>query len=173
VHRGRVFTVFSVAVIVGGLIGAWLIPAASQVPDEVHIEAITKFKTEKDTFLDLGETGLSIGDRFIQKAPLFDEANRDDKIGASALELLILKRNGELSMGNWSFELPDGQICAAGKLRVPALRSDTGAEVAISGGTGAYAHASGILTIRSEDENEGSTGRHFYIFEIAATVDPV
>jgi hypothetical protein len=50
-------------------------------------------------------------------------------------------------MGNLSFELPDGEIMAAGKLRIRVLRSETGDEVAITGGTGAYSHASGVLTI--------------------------
>jgi hypothetical protein len=43
-----------------------VVPAASQEGGGVHIETITKYKTETDTFLDLGKRGLSASDRFIQ-----------------------------------------------------------------------------------------------------------
>jgi hypothetical protein len=169
--RGK-FLVIAGVFIVGALVTAALIPAASQEAGVVHIEGITKYKTEKDTFLDLGKRGVSVGDRFIQVSPLFDEADRDQRIGTSALELVILKARKPLVMGSWNFELPDGEITAAGKIRIPVLRSETGDEVAITGGTGAYSDASGVLTIREEDRNGRPPGRHFYIFDINATVTP-
>jgi allene oxide cyclase len=104
-----------------------------------------------DTVVDLGETGDSIGDLLMFGNDLYDATNAT-VIGRD--EGTCFRTNPGLAWEcTWTNLLADGSITVQG----PFPDSLADSELAITGGTGAYADAGGTMTLHSRDE----TGTEF------------
>lgn len=99
----------------------------------------------KAAFFDLHQDGLRLGDRIAARGPLVNEA-RTERLGTAYLQCLVHRRIIEPNRGLWNcnyvLELEDGEIMLQGlDPRGPGVY-----EMAIFGGTGAYAGATGDAT---------------------------
>lgn len=125
-------------------------PASSQQPPAtVQKAAFSKDSAERATDLDLGTKGPSAGDRIVTRGPLFDAGDTSKKVGSYTGELLNINPASLLTQMNITMIFPEGQLTVAGSLPFRRTLSDAGAVLPITGGTGAYAHASGTATMRS------------------------
>ena len=99
-----------------------------------------------DAVVDLGETGDTIGDLLAFGNDLYDAANTD-VIGRD--EGSCIRSNPGVAWEcTWSNLLADGSITVQG----PFPDSLEDSELAITGGTGAYAGAAGSMTLHARDD---------------------
>lgn len=125
-------------------------PASSPQPAAaVQKAAFSKDSAERATDLDLGKKGPSTGDRIVTRGPFFDPTNTSKRIGSYTGELLNINPATLLTQMNLTITFPEGQLTVAGSLPFRRTLSDAGGALAITGGTDAYAHASGTATIRA------------------------
>jgi hypothetical protein len=106
------------------------------------------FGLEQDVrvaFFDFNRPGLRLGDRIASRGPLVDES-QTDRVGTAYLQCLVHKRIIDPDRGLWNcnyaLELADGDIVLQGL----DPRGPGEYEMAVLGGTGAYAGASGDAT---------------------------
>jgi hypothetical protein len=94
---------------------------------------------------DANRPGLRLGDRIAGRGPLVDES-QTDRVGTAYLQCLVHKRIIDPDRGLWNcnytLELADGDIVLQGL----DPRGPGEYEMAVLGGTGAYAGASGDAT---------------------------
>ncbi len=108
-----------------------------------------------DTVIDLGEEGDSIGDLLAFSNAVYDEGN-EAEVGANQGSC-VRTVPGEAWECMFTIILDEGQLTVAGPLY------DAGpSELAITGGTGAYATARGQMRLEATSETESR-----FTFEIA------
>jgi hypothetical protein len=112
-----------------------------------------------DTVVDLGETGDTIGDLLAFGNDLYDAENATT-VGRD--EGTCFRSNPGMAWEcTWTNLLSDGSITVQG----PFLDSLEDTELAITGGTGAYAGATGTMTLHSRNE----TGTELdFVFHLAS-----
>jgi hypothetical protein len=96
-------------------------------------------------FFDANRDGLRLGDRIASRGPLVDES-QTDRVGTAYHQCLVHKRIIDPDRGLWNcnyvLKLADGDIVLQGL----DPRGPGEYEMAVLGGTGAYAGASGDAT---------------------------
>ena len=105
---------------------------------------IADARTHKAGVVDLGRPGDSPGDIFVFDQPLLDDQNNN--IGTNS-GICVRTRIGHSLQCQWTLSMENGSIQVAGR------EFDRGAsDIAIVGGTGAYAHITGHMTsLNNED----------------------
>ena len=137
-----------VAALVAGLIGMGTASGQSAL----HL--VIRADTQKVRMVDLNHDGLRLGDRVAARAPLTDADGTT--VGTSYADCLVHRRIASPEAGLWScnyvLELADGHLMLRGlDPRGPGVY-----EMAVLGGTGAYASASGDATFTDTfDEAQG------------------
>ena len=112
------------------------------------IRLVDRLVSEAD--LDLGETGNSVGDRFVFSGDLY---KGDEKVGQDGGECTAVRSVGGIPIVNCvaTLSLPGGQITVQGLVDF----SNEGAfTVAVTGGTGRYDEADGEMTIETISDTE-------------------
>jgi hypothetical protein len=141
--RRMVVAFVGLVVVVGAL---WLSrPASAQVDVHVFLPANSRYE-----FLDFGTSGLRLGDRLAARAPLLD-ATQTSQVGSSYAECVVMRHitdvpgepSGGLYRCSYLLRLADGDLVLDG-LDPHGLGVYT---MAVLGGTGAYAGASGDATL--------------------------
>jgi hypothetical protein len=134
-----------------GLVGGQSAPPAG---DLTVVE-----RAATDTVVDLGETGDTIGDLLAFGNDLYDAENAS-VVGRD--EGTCFRTNPGMAWEcTWTNLLADGSITVQG----PFLDSLEDTELAITGGTGAYAGATGTMTLHSRNE----TGTELdFVFHLAS-----
>ncbi|HEV2060769.1 MAG TPA: hypothetical protein VGR11_15565 [Solirubrobacteraceae bacterium] len=165
--RKLIPAVVAAAVVAGIAIATtWGDPAVSQqAPATVQKAAFSKDKAERATDLDLGKKGPSAGDRIVTRGPLFDRASTSKRIGSYTAELVNIDPASLLTQMTVTVIFPDGQLTVGGSLPFRRTLTRSGAVLPITGGTGAYKHASGTATVHSR-KLRGDEG-FLFNFEIA------
>lgn len=135
---------------VAGLAAFGNAPATSQEPATTvqKKEVFSKDRLERQTDIDLGRKGPSPGDRIIARGPLFDATATRRKAGNFTAEIVNFDNRTVLSQFTSTWTFPDGQLVAVGTFAFRRVLSPAGGQLAIVGGTGAYAGASGTITTR-------------------------
>jgi hypothetical protein len=109
-------------------------------------------KTTSDAQLDLGDTGIGVGDRFV----FGDELSRNgERIGEDGGECVITHVESETSQtANCvvTLSLPGGQITVQGLVTFTADQAPF--TVAVTGGTGRYRDADGEATVETVSDTE-------------------
>ena len=99
----------------------------------------------KVSVVDLGHNGLRLGDRISSRAPLLD-SSQSERVGTAYLQCLVHSRIIDPDKGLWNcnyvLELADGDILLQGM----DPRGPGEYEMAVIGGTGAYAGTRGDAT---------------------------
>ena len=114
--------------------------------DEQTLITIADAKTSPASYVDIGQTGNSLGDQYIFDQPLLD--HKKNKIGNNSGFCTRTKLNHSQQC-QWTLTLKDGTIQVAGR------EFDKGeSSIAIVGGTGHYRNISGEMT---SFNNEGGT----------------
>jgi hypothetical protein len=156
ISRHRSMIVFIVLI---GIAAIWLTqrPAGAQT-DEVHVFWPTPPKV---TFLDFDRPGLRLGDGLAARGPLLD-ASQTTRVGRGYLECVVMNKitddpvegSGGLYWCTSVLKLADGDLTVGGlDPHGPGIST-----VAVLGGTGAYAGASGEATL-----TDGFAGTEFVI----------
>lgn len=130
--------------------GAWLaacLTAASCAGvQERSLVTIADARAEPAQRVDLGEAGDSVGDLVVFDQPLLDA--HGTRIGTNS-GVCIRTRVAHSYQCQWTLTLPDGSIQVAGR------ETDQGTSaISIVGGTGVYAHISGVML--STNNNDGT-----------------
>ncbi len=103
-------------------------------------------------FIDIGESGDSVGDKFVFDQPLLDE--RNNSIGNNS-GMCIRTRVGHSSQCQWTLTFDNGTIQVAGR------EFDKGeSDITIIGGTGAYSGITGEM--KSVNNNDGTFTQTLY-----------
>lgn len=154
------------------LVGAIAITAACGAPATSQQGSATVQKTvfskdtaERATDLDLGKKGPSTGDRIVTRGPFFDANDTERKVGSYTGELVNINPETLLTQMTATVTFRDGQLTLVGSLPFERTLSEAGAILPITGGTGAYAHATGTATMhaRTIGQDEG----FLFTFDIA------
>ncbi len=108
----------------------------------------------REALVDVNRDGLRLGDRIAARGPLLDES-QTDRVGTAYAQCLVHKRIISPNRGLWNcnyvLELADGEIVLQGL----DPRGPGEYEMAVVGGTGAYAGANGDATF-TDVGSEGS-----------------
>ena len=137
----RVFSSFLVAGVCAALSSGSAALGHSQSMDFTVVERATT-----DAVIDVGEPGDTIGDMLAFGNDLFDEANVE-VVGRDQGQ--CFRSDPGLSWEcTWTNILADGSITVQG----PFYDDLRDVDLAITGGTGAYAAASGTMTLHARDE---------------------
>lgn len=135
--------------------------AVAQTPGRLVITVVER--AISDTPIDLGAQGDSIGDMLAFGNPVYDE-NNQQQVGQSHGSCVRVVP-GQLWECAWTTDLSDGSISVQGPF------SDQGDTIlTITGGTGAYAGASGEMGIHARDA--GGTEYDFIFSIIRASLSP-
>jgi hypothetical protein len=125
--------------------------SAARGATTVHV-AIGEART---AFFDTDGNGMRLGERIASRGPLQD-ATRTERVGTSYQECVVHKRILDPNVGLWNcdyvLELADGEIILKGL----DPRGPGEYEMAVLGGTGAYAGASGDATFTDVDAGPDS-----------------
>jgi hypothetical protein len=118
--------------------------AACSPTDRKTMITIADARVHKAQMVDIGEPGDSQGDLFVFDQPLLDAYGND--IGNNS-GICIRTRVGHSLQCQWTLTMSNGSIQVAGR------EFDKGAsDIAITGGTGAYAGISGHMeSVNNED----------------------
>jgi hypothetical protein len=123
----------------------WSLPAGAQV--DVHV--VWPMGTARLQFLDSGGGGLGLGDRLTGRGPLLD-ATQTNEVGTAHQDCVVMRRitdgpSGPAGLFRCSYllHLADGDVLVEG-LDPHGPGVDT---IAVLGGTGAYAGATGDATL--------------------------
>lgn len=117
--------------------------ASGQKQRVVHV--VVPLQDIRAKVVDHNRDGLRLGDQIAARGSLLDES-QTDRVGTAYLQCLVHKRIIEPNRGLWNcnyvLELADGEIMLQGlDPRGPGVY-----EMAVLGGTGAYAGANGDAT---------------------------
>jgi len=130
---------------------------AGTVRHESNVMTITVVeRATTDVVTDVGDEGDSVGDILTFANEVFDE-NNEEKVGTDQGYCFRTVAPGAWEC-NWTIFLPDGQITVEGPF------FDTSeSTLAITGGTGAYADASGQMALKFRNDE----GTEFdFVYEI-------
>jgi hypothetical protein len=111
--------------------------------------------TAQDTFLDLGETGESLGDQSVISEDLFRQGKNVGKTGVVCTVVRIEEAPAVTLQCVATAELPRGQITAQGLITFTEAGPGR-SRLAITGGTGRYRTAHGVVLI---EELSGTENR--------------
>ena len=140
-NRRTIIGLVAAALLALALVAAVALPsrAASSSAKTLQLAAVTI----QSTTLDLGAAGLSQGDASIVTRDLFLDGS---KVGTSHLVSTVTLVAGADSQSQTvaTFSLPDGQLTAQGLVTASQTANRL---AAITGGTGAYRHAGGTVTV--------------------------
>jgi allene oxide cyclase len=137
----------------GGVFAQDATPVTTSVVGNETLVVIDRSTT--DTVIDLGEEGDSIGDLLAFGNAVYDEGN-ETEVGTNQGSC-VRTVPGEAWECMFTIILDQGQLTVAGPLY------DAGSsELAIIGGTGAYATARGLMRLEATSETESR-----FTFEIA------
>ena len=125
--------------------------------DHRKLITIADARVQKAQFVDLGESGDSLGDMFVFDQPLLDEHGND--LGTNS-GVCVRTRVGHSLQCQWTLSLKDGNIQVAGR------EFDEGAsDITVVGGTGAYSGISGYM--ESVNNGDGTFTQTLYYHESA------
>jgi hypothetical protein len=119
--------------------------AETSDPVTKHLDVTTL--DEKATvfeIVDLGKTGFGAGDQLVEDAPLVDADGKP--LGKTVTTVAVVSGTGMPDMEgviNCTVELPDGNVLFEGAFEGKDLGA--GATLPVTGGTGKYAGASGVV----------------------------
>ena len=137
------------------LISALVVACAPTDPRKLI--TIADARVQKAQFVDLGESGDSLGDMFVFDQPLLDEHGND--LGTNS-GVCVRTRVGHSLQCQWTLSLKDGNIQVAGR------EFDEGAsDITVVGGTGAYSGISGYM--ESVNNGDGTFTQTLYYHESA------
>ena len=128
-------------------------PASSADDDRVEVIRVTAV-TVQETFLDLGDPGDSLGDQVVDTHDLF---RAGEKVGSDGAQCTVVRLEPEVSItfqcvGTAS--LPRGQITFQGLVTFSAETEGEPVRLAITGGTGRFREAGGVLIVRFTSDTE-------------------
>ena len=116
-------------------------PASGQM--SVHV--VLPLEGIRDALFDIRRDGLRLGDRIAARGPLVDDS-QTNRVGTAYVQCLVHRRIIDPDRGLWNcnyvLELADGEIVLQGL----DPRGPGEYEMAVLGGTGAYAGANGDST---------------------------
>lgn len=144
--RIRVLVVLVVSTVLAGLVG--MQAATGQTVLNLTVQS----ETQKIREIDHDGNGLSVGDRVVARGPLTDAS--DTEVGTGYGDCAVQRRITGPETGLWNctyvLELADGDLVLKGL----DPRGPGEYEMAVLGGTGAYASTSGDATFTDTfDEN--------------------
>jgi hypothetical protein len=136
-------TLLGIGVIGAAALVLWSTPVGAQI--DVHVV----WAAGRMQFLDFGREGLRVGDRLAARGPLLD-ATQTSEVGTGHLDCVVASRitDGPSGPGgvyrcSYLLDLTDGDLVLEGlDPHGPGVYT-----VAVLGGTGAYATASGAATL--------------------------
>jgi hypothetical protein len=135
------------------LAASTLVPAISQPPpDRVTLTWFDPRATDFEKELNFGGKGFGPGDMGLVKDSIFDPETCE-KAGTVLIRFQFVKaagRNDGFFIDDGGLLLPDGKLTFQLIGRFTEFESETGAAVAVTGGTGAYRDATGQAFV-SED----------------------
>ena len=110
------------------------------------------------TFVDLGAEGKSPGDQRVLRNTLSDQDGNE--VGSIHIISTLLSEDGpegeDLLLAHGVVELPNGTISVVTLLTVPAADESPGPDKpnhsSVTGGTGAFVHATGVMTTITRDD---------------------
>ncbi len=129
-----------------GLLGASLIPASSQQASTIKV--YERHRTGSEKFINNGGQKKIAGDFVLQVKPLYRSGTKK-KVGREVVNVTLIRqigKNDAIFRVGATFVLGAGKIEAAGTSTFSNLRK--GAAFTVTGGTGAYAGASGTVNVR-------------------------
>jgi hypothetical protein len=128
--------------------------ASSSARDDNDVEVIrVTGVTVDEAILDLGAPGDSLGDQFVETDDLF---RGGEKVGFLGLHCTAMRQEPMVSFTLQcvaTAELPRGQITVQGLVTFTETAQEP-IRVAITGGTGRYRTAHGVLTVREISVSE-------------------
>lgn len=134
----------TIAILGAGLLGATLMPASSQQGSTIKVYERPGF----ERFINNDGKRKLAGDVVIQVNPLY-RTGTQKKVGRDVVNVTLIrqigKNNARFRVGA-TFVLGAGKIEAAGTSTFSNLRK--GAAFTVTGGTGAYAGATGTVNVR-------------------------
>ena len=140
-------TVKTCSLLLSGALGTACAPETPQI-----LTTIADARIDRAQFIDVGEAGDSLGDKFVFDQPLLDV--NDNKIGNNS-GICIRTRVGHSSQCQWTLTFEDGSIQVAGR------EFDQGeSAITIVGGTGRYAGVTGEM--KSVNNNDGTFTQTLY-----------
>lgn len=148
------FATLGAAVVVTGVLVAWLAPASLA---QTQIQVLDH-EGPYEKVIDVGKAGFSAGDVILGTHQLFDVADGSTVVGRDFERLQVLR----VVAGGQDFDfvydttirLAEGDIVAYGEGRFSDVFGPGGASVSVTGGTGTYAGAAGTLSVAGT-ETEG------------------
>jgi hypothetical protein len=131
----------AISLVILAITGGVLMTTSASGQTVVHVVA----GSGRVAFVDVDRDGLRLGDRIASRGPLLDESQAD-RIGTAYQQCLVHRRIIDPDRGLWNcnyiLNLADGEIVLQGlDPRGPGVY-----EMAVLGGTGAYAGANGDAT---------------------------
>jgi hypothetical protein len=127
--------------------------AGSSAGDDNDVEVIRVIAvTVQENFLDLGEPGDSLGDQLVFTTDLL---RRGEKVGIGGVHCTVVRLEPMVSATTQcvaTAELPRGQLAGQGLLTFTEGPSTF--RLAITGGTGRYRTAHGVLVVQEISETE-------------------
>ena len=133
-------TMFVVALSIAGGV---LMTTSASGKQVLHV--VFDLNDRRVSVVDLHRDGLRLGDRIAARGALWDES-QEDRVGTGYLQCLVHERILDPDQGVWNcnyvLKLADGEIMLQGM----DPRGPGDYEIAVLGGTGAYAGASGDST---------------------------
>ncbi len=128
---------------------AALVLSASPADAQVDVHVVLPAATMRLQFFDFGRPGLRLGDRLVGRGPLLD-ATQTSEVGTSHQECVVMRQitdgpdgPGGLYRCSYLLHLADGDLTVEGlDPHGPGVYT-----MAVLGGTGAYAGATGEATL--------------------------
>jgi hypothetical protein len=148
----------TVAILGAGMLWATLVPVSSQ--QAATIRVYERHRSGSERFVNNDGKRSVAGDFLLQVKPIYRTGTKT-RVGREIVQVTLIRalgRNNVMFRVAATFVLGKGKLEAAGTTTQKHLRS--GAAFSITGGTGAYANASGSLNVR-----EGKR-RTFFTFSV-------
>lgn len=141
----KVFELAAFAAVIALLIAAVATAAGVTVAPTQAKESFTVIEhADSDTMADLGDEGDSIGDTLSFSNELYDES--DSNVVGSSDGSCTRTKPGKTWHCTWTNTLQDGSIVVSGP-----FYDEGDSTLAITGGTGDYAGASGEMELKARD----------------------
>jgi hypothetical protein len=141
----------TVCLVLLAITGGVLMTTSASGQTVVHVVS----RPARVAFFDVHRDGLRLGDRIASRGPLLDES-QTNRVGTAYQQCLVHRRIIDPDRGLWNcnyvLKLADGEIVLQGlDPRGPGVY-----EMAVLGGTGAYAGANGDATFTDVGSDAGA-----------------